>query len=325
MKPVWYVSRQVYYGVDPEDQNVVEIAYGGLDYSGADALVSKYHGEGEEYADPREAVKAAMYVALMWRADAPHKTISVAQGCTLGFTLPFEPQDTKELMEWAEERWNALQKCPTCGEVMEGATEWYRAGAWFRDDFQPFDDGDKYCSEHCAEKASTWDCDNYDCSNTYTYEEMRKSLTEVNGDALCPVCRLWPCAECGELHENCEGEDHDFEYTDFRDGTQPHELQCWDNLGETCDRYTVIWPNGDYLAMSAKPFHPQGFGQHGEGCKPLFPGELSELPRSEETGRLVSHLGHLICLDELPDDCIKLVFQDLVAELPLPYLNEHGN
>ncbi len=76
----------------------------------------------------------------------------------------------------------------------------------------------------------------------------------------------------------------------------------YDNGGETADRYTVFYGgrgtinphNGmrAYVGMSASPFHPQGFGQHGEG-KP---------------GR---HNGKRITFDQLPADCQKLVNQDL--------------
>ena len=41
-----------------------------------------------------------------------------------------------------------------------------------------------------------------------------------------------------------------------------------DNGGETMDRYTVVTTDGDYFAMSSDPFHPQGFGQTGEGYDP---------------------------------------------------------
>lgn len=69
---------------------------------------------------------------------------------------------------------------------------------------------------------------------------------------------------------------------------------CYDNGGETADRYTVIYKKeGDYVGMSSEPFHPQGIGQHGEGCQP---GE---------------HLGKLIYFGDLPEDCQKLVASDM--------------
>lgn len=40
--------------------------------------------------------------------------------------------------------------------------------------------------------------------------------------------------------------------------------RCWvlDNKGETLDRYTIIFGNGDTYGASENPFHPQGFGQY---------------------------------------------------------------
>lgn len=76
-------------------------------------------------------------------------------------------------------------------------------------------------------------------------------------------------------------------------------IKCYDNGGETIDRYTVVYLDhptreGCYedVSMNGSPFHPQGFGQHGE-CQP---------------GK---HLGKEIPFDQLPADCQKLVKQDL--------------
>lgn len=78
------------------------------------------------------------------------------------------------------------------------------------------------------------------------------------------------------------------------------ELQCWDNGGKTIDRYTVVWPDGSYLGMNAHPFHPQGFGQHGEGCMYF----LRRPPAK-------CHLGRRIKFSDLPEDAKKCVQQDL--------------
>jgi hypothetical protein len=79
-----------------------------------------------------------------------------------------------------------------------------------------------------------------------------------------------------------------------------HPIICYDNGGRSFDRYTTMflhitgWRHGEfcYLAMSERPFHPQGFGQHGYGC----------------VGR---HLGKRIPFSTLPPDCQKAVLQDL--------------
>ena len=142
-KNVWYVSRQSYWGVDPDEQNMVEIAFGGLDYANADMLVSKYAGEGEEYNDPREAVTAAILIARQWRKDQPKLKIGIASGCTGGYTMPFEKSSVKELKDWAEKTWQELPKCDQCGKVLP------------KEFWQPTDDPDlgRYCSEYCCDKA----------------------------------------------------------------------------------------------------------------------------------------------------------------------------
>ena len=57
-----------------------------------------------------------------------------------------------------------------------------------------------------------------------------------------------------------------------------------------------LWrPKYPFVAMSREPFHPQGFGQHGEGVRGI-------------------HCGHLIAFADLPEDCQKLVHQDLKGD-----------
>ena len=93
----------------------------------------------------------------------------------------------------------------------------------------------------------------------------------------------------------------------FRDNA-PKYVRCYANGGASIDRYTVVFTGRYrhktagawvYLAMNAAPFHPLGFGQHGEseGALPI------DRPRS-------SHLGRRIKYADLPPDCRKLVSQD---------------
>jgi hypothetical protein len=90
--------------------------------------------------------------------------------------------------------------------------------------------------------------------------------------------------------------------------SKPRYIRCYDNGGETADRYTVVY-TGHYtqktdrqfwfVNMNASPFHPQGIGMHGE--------------HSEQIDRpTYSHLGKKITFDQLPEDCRKLVLQDYV-------------
>lgn len=75
-------------------------------------------------------------------------------------------------------------------------------------------------------------------------------------------------------------------------------LRAYD-LPAYLDRYTVVYDDGadrlDYIGMNASPFHPQGFGQHGE----------------IQRRNVGSHLGKTIAVTSLPEDCKRLVAQDL--------------
>ena len=83
-------------------------------------------------------------------------------------------------------------------------------------------------------------------------------------------------------------------------------LRAYDHPSSV-DRYTVVFDDGadrlTYIGMNAYPFHPQGFGQHGE------------LDRHN----VGSHLGKRINISDLPQDCKRLVLQDLrcLAEFTL--------
>ena len=76
------------------------------------------------------------------------------------------------------------------------------------------------------------------------------------------------------------------------------QVLCYDNGGESFDRYTAVFPPVEgrwtYLAMSSDPFHPAGFGQHGE---------LKEAPGD--------YLGTPIEVVDLPISCQKLIQQEL--------------
>lgn len=171
----WFVSRQSYWGVEPEDQNVVEIAAGGLDYANADMLSAKYPhlGEGEEYDDPRDALKAALEIRDAWRKDAPHLVINVAHGYTGGMTMPFEgTEDEKALWEWANTAWEALPKCDQCGGVLPEE--------YFMDEFREL----KFCSERCAEKNESRCEPCKFCGDSWHHAEMHQH----DGEYVCEKC-----------------------------------------------------------------------------------------------------------------------------------------
>ena len=102
-------------------------------------------------------------------------------------------------------------------------------------------------------------------------------------------------------------------------GGVPRYVRCYDNGGETADRYTVCFtgrsaverspgnaPEYPYRAMSAHPFHPQGFGQwgsvRGAPCDTVkgWPPAMARRCR----------LGKRIPFADLPEDCRKLVARD---------------
>ena len=89
----------------------------------------------------------------------------------------------------------------------------------------------------------------------------------------------------------------------------PRYVKIYDNGGETFDRYTCVFTKKSivskeqrrhygtrflYIGMSEHPFHPQGFGQHGE----------------IEPQHIGGHLGKRIKFENLPEDCKKAVMQD---------------
>jgi hypothetical protein len=93
----------------------------------------------------------------------------------------------------------------------------------------------------------------------------------------------------------------------LEDGT-PRYVRVFDDGGETFDRYTAVFtgrykgrpPSGYiYAGMSARPFDPQGFGQHGEVERRAF-----------GTG---AHCGKRIKFSSLPPGCQTLVRQDYIS------------
>jgi len=81
----------------------------------------------------------------------------------------------------------------------------------------------------------------------------------------------------------------------------PKYVRCYDNGGETADRYTVVFTGNYthktdrhhwYIGMSANPFHPLGIGCFGES-------------RTQIDRPAYSHLGKKIKFEDLPKDCKK--------------------
>ena len=91
----------------------------------------------------------------------------------------------------------------------------------------------------------------------------------------------------------------------FMPNDTPKHIRICDNGGKSIDRYTVVYAGNyqgrkgicHYVGMSNDPYHPQGFGQHGESK------EIIDYPK-------YSHLGKKITFKDLSPNCKDLVIQD---------------
>jgi len=75
-------------------------------------------------------VKAAIRVREMWRGDVGEEggasEIQIAIGCTMGFTLPFEPdgRNDEAILEWAQKRDSIARDAEDAdSEELEAASE----------------------------------------------------------------------------------------------------------------------------------------------------------------------------------------------------------
>lgn len=84
-----------------------------------------------------------------------------------------------------------------------------------------------------------------------------------------------------------------------------------DNGGSSADRYTVVFCDGSYLALSANPSHPQGVSLSDEGIDPqvledwVEEGEAVELALGDLPKHLVDHI--LFRNNEGMEDFLQLV------------------
>ena len=95
----------------------------------------------------------------------------------------------------------------------------------------------------------------------------------------------------------------------------PRWIRCYDNGGESADRYTVCFTGKagsndneySYRAMSEYPTHPQGVGMWGSHS--LKHCDVNAWGFAPAMGRKC-HLGRRIPFSKLPPDCRKLVIRD---------------
>ncbi|MFQ6027694.1 MAG: hypothetical protein ACE5Q6_09400 [Dehalococcoidia bacterium] len=141
---MYTVTRQLQW---PDGLEVVEVSEGDINYVNPDMLGPKYPGEGETYANPKDAAAAAIEICRKWRQDG-HQRARVAYGATLGMTMPFSPCTFQELRQWAEWRYqqlvDSLPGCDSCGETI-----WDPDNCWYVPELY----GEKFCSQKCAEEA----------------------------------------------------------------------------------------------------------------------------------------------------------------------------
>lgn len=147
---VFVVTRQSYYY---SHENLVEIAQGGRDYSGSDALCKKYQGEFEEFEGMTDAVTAGIAIAKAWQADEPEEEILIGIGNTQGMGLEIEGEKLTEeleaeLLKKAEEFDAKLPRCQWCNSLLP------EKGKRYGHQYTMHDGGDEaypFCSSNCAD------------------------------------------------------------------------------------------------------------------------------------------------------------------------------
>lgn len=95
----------------------------------------------------------------------------------------------------------------------------------------------------------------------------------------------------------------------------PRWIRCYDNGGESADRYTVCFTgkagaaDGEYCyrAMSESPCQPQGIGLWGASKNHHC--DVNKWGFAPAIGRKC-HLGRRIPFNDLPEDCRRLVLSD---------------
>ena len=168
------ITRQHYWGADPDEALNVEIAAGGIDYAGPDALVGKYAGEFMVYADPREAVEAAIEIATQWQRDCPGETINMVAGYSLDMVYPANAMGIEELRAWGEKEYARLPKCSRCEDLLPDNPFINLDSHW---------SDEVYCSEYCADEAY-WST--LELCQECEKEFERRDLQEATG--LCDDC-----------------------------------------------------------------------------------------------------------------------------------------
>lgn len=162
---MYFVSRQAYW---PDGNSVVEVCTGGKDYCNPDMLIHRFPelGEGQEFADPMEAVEAAIKICDAWnKLMGLEEEARVEVGNTSGYTMPFEEYPTDEqLRDWAKKELESLPKCYLCNDIIDEKYKYHLSD----DAAGEYD----FCSERCAE--------------TFYNNFLNSEIPEEDGGELLP-------------------------------------------------------------------------------------------------------------------------------------------
>ena len=129
----------------------MEVTAGDGDYTGPDALVAKYRGEGVTYQGQVLALEAALDIARQWQRDAHAASIYVevgdnggGQADLSGGVLSSDLAGTNSLAEEGEAFDATLEKCESCSGILPRKRDRFK-----NDNVEEY----VYCSERCAEIA----------------------------------------------------------------------------------------------------------------------------------------------------------------------------
>jgi len=85
----------------------------------------------------------------------------------------------------------------------------------------------------------------------------------------------------------------------------PKYVRCYDNNGETFDRYTIVFTGHyrkiqrgfDYVGASENPCHPQGFYQHGWSENPIDRPKYAHLGKHIQFNALPEYVQRAVIID----------------------------
>jgi len=134
----YVVSKQHYFY---SGEYAVEVAAGGLDCAGCDALSIV-----GEWNDPRDAVEVAINTWLEWGKEMVDTNIILTYGYNLDMiegSCCEQETIIEDIRLWGEQEYSELDKCDRCGDILSDNDD-----HWVLHDY----DGYTFCSENCADK-----------------------------------------------------------------------------------------------------------------------------------------------------------------------------